>query len=170
MAELTRGKSGRVVGNLMALLTMLKGLPMTYNRDMQEDKQPLFDTLDTLRASLRIMAGMIRHTEVDAEVCERAASDPALLATDLADWLVEQGVPFREAHHLVGAVVGLAESKGCAINQLKVSELKKIDARFNRTSLEVFDPVRAMSRRCMTGSPGVKEVRKQLNFWKKQLK
>ncbi|MEK9949214.1 MAG: argininosuccinate lyase [Verrucomicrobiales bacterium] len=170
MAELTRGKSGRVVGNLMALLTMLKGLPMTYNRDMQEDKQPLFDSLDTLRASLRIMAGMIRHTEVDAEVCERAASDPALLATDLADWLVEQGVPFREAHHLVGAVVGLAESKGCAINQLKVSELKKIDARFNRTSLEVFDPVRAMSRRCMTGSPGVKEVRKQLNFWKKQLK
>jgi len=170
MAELTRGKSGRVVGNLMAMLTLLKGLPMTYNRDMQEDKEPLFDTADTLGSSLRIMAGMIDHTSMEVARCQQAASDPALLATDLADWLVEEGIAFREAHHLVGAVVGLAESKRCQLNELKVSDLKQIDRRFNRRALEVFDIKRAMERRCMTGSPGVREVAKQLKHWKKQLK
>ena len=170
MAELTRGKSGRVVGNLVALLTMLKGLPMTYNRDLQEDKERLFDTADTLRACLRIMAGMIAHTTVHDAVCSEAAEDPALLATDLADWLVEQGVAFREAHHLVGAVVGLSETLGRPLNALKISELKKIDKRFTRDALDVFQTKRAMERRQMIGSPGIKEVKRQLSFWKKRLK
>ncbi|MBT5925812.1 MAG: argininosuccinate lyase, partial [Verrucomicrobia bacterium] len=170
MAELTRGKTGRVVGNLVSLLTMLKGLPMTYNRDLQEDKERLFDTADTLRACLRIMAGMITHTSVHDEVCNKAAEDPDLLATDLADWLVEQGVAFREAHHLVGAVVALSESLHRPLDKLKISELKKIDKRFTRDALNVFNTQRAMERRQMIGSPGVKEVKRQLTFWKKNLK
>ena len=109
IAELARGKSGRVIGNLVALLTLLKGLPMTYNRDLQEDKERLFDTADTVRATTRLMAAMLRNTKVNRAACAAAASDPALLATDLADYLVRKGMPFRQAHHVVGAVVALAE-------------------------------------------------------------
>ena len=112
LAELTRGKAGRVVGNLMALLTMLKGLPMTYNRDLQEDKERLFDTTDTVRATVRIMAAMLDHTSANEPACARAAADPSLLATDLADYLVRKGLPFRKAHHVVGQVVVLAEKSG----------------------------------------------------------
>ena len=114
VAELTRGKTGRVIGNLVALLTLLKGLPMTYNRDLQEDKERLFDTADTVRATVRLMAAMLRNTKVNRAACAAAASDPALLATDLADYLVSKGMPFRQAHHAVGAVVALAEKTGQA--------------------------------------------------------
>src|SRR5262249_53436831 len=96
VAELMRGKSARVLGNLISLLTLLKGLPMTYTRVLQEDKQGLFDTADTVRATVRIATAMLRHTKVNRETCLRAASDPALLATDLADYLVCKGVPFRQ--------------------------------------------------------------------------
>src|SRR6185369_12485740 len=118
IAELARGKSGRVIGNLVSLLTLLKGLPMTYNRDLQEDKERLFDTADTVRATVRIVTAMLRNTKVNRAACEAAASDPALLATDLADYLVRKGMPFREAHHVVGAVVALAEKSGKPLNQL----------------------------------------------------
>src|SRR5579871_366985 len=105
IAELTRGKSGRVIGNLVSLLTLLKGLPMTYNRDLQEDKERLFDTVDTVRATVRLTAAMLRNMKVNRAACQSAASDPALLATDLADYLVRKGIPFRQAHHAVGAIV-----------------------------------------------------------------
>src|SRR5450755_3757786 len=118
IAELTRGKTGRVFGNLMALLTLLKGLPMTYNRDLQEDKERLFDTADTVRATTRLMAAMLNNTKVNKAACAAAASDPALLATDLADHLVWKGMPFRQAHHVVGAVVAMAENLGKPLNQL----------------------------------------------------
>ncbi|MGP8022083.1 MAG: argininosuccinate lyase, partial [Limisphaerales bacterium] len=117
IAELARGKSGRVIGNLVALLTLLKGLPMTYNRDLQEDKERLFDTADTVRATTRLMAAMLRNTRVNRAACETAAGDPALLATDLADYLVRKGMPFRQAHHVVGAVVALAEKAGKPLNR-----------------------------------------------------
>jgi argininosuccinate lyase len=109
IAELARGKSGRVIGNLVALLTLLKGLPMTYNRDLQEDKERVFDTADTVRATVRLMAAMLRNTKVNCAACAAAASDPALLATDLADYLVRKGMPFRQAHQAVGAVFTDAE-------------------------------------------------------------
>lgn len=108
-AELVRGKTGRVVGNLVSLLTLLKGLPMTYNRDLQEDKERLFDTADTLFASLEVFAGMVDGAKARRENCRAAAADPLLLATDVAEWLVRQGMPFRQAHHVVGSAVGLAE-------------------------------------------------------------
>jgi argininosuccinate lyase len=169
IAELSRGKSGRVVGNLMALLTLLKGLPMTYNRDLQEDKERLFDTADTVRATVRLMAAMLNHTKVNRADCAIAASDPALLATDLADYLVRKGMPFRQAHHVVGAVVGLAEKTGKALNELSLVELQSVDKTFSRDALGVFDLQRAMAKRNITGAPGTKEVAKQLARWRGQL-
>ena len=127
VAELTRGKSGRVIGNLVALLTLLKGLPMTYNRDLQEDKERLFDTADTVRATVRVVAAMLRNIKVNSRSCAAAASDPALLATDLADYLVKRGMPFRQAHHVVGAVVALAERTGKPLNRLTLAELQSVD-------------------------------------------
>jgi argininosuccinate lyase len=169
IAELARGKTGRVFGNLMALLTLLKGLPMTYNRDLQEDKERLFDTADTVRATTRLMAAMLRNTKVNMRTCAAAASDPALLATDLADYLVKKGMPFRQAHHVVGAVVALAEKTGKPLNQLTLAQLQSVNKKFGRDALGVFDLKRAMAKRNMTGAPGTKEVAKQLARWREQL-
>ena len=127
IAELARGKSSRVIGNLVALLTLLKGLPMTYNRDLQEDKERVFDTADTVRATTRLMAAMLQNTKINRAACAAAASDPVLLATDLADYLVRRGMPFRQAHHAVGAVVALAEILDKPLNRLTLAELQSVD-------------------------------------------
>jgi argininosuccinate lyase len=174
VAELARGKTGRVFGNLVALLTLLKGLPMTYNRDLQEDKQRLFDTADTVRATTRLMAAMLQNTKFNRAACEAAESDPALLATDLADYLVKKGMPFRQAHHVVGAVVALAEKTGKPLNQLTLAELQSVDPVtgtkvFGRDALGVFNLKTAMAKRNLTGAPGTKEVAKQLVRWREQL-
>jgi argininosuccinate lyase len=169
IAELARGKTGRVFGNLMSLLTLLKGLPMTYNRDLQEDKERLFDTADTVRATTRLMAAMLRNMKINRAACAAAASDPALLATDLADYLVKKGMPFRHAHHAVGAVVVLAEKTDKPLNQLTLAELQTIDKTFGRGALGVFNLKTAMAKRNLTGAPGTKEVAKQLARWREQL-
>ena len=170
IAELTRGKTGRVIGNLVSLLTLLKGLPMTYNRDLQEDKERLFDTTDTVRATARLMAAMLGNTAVNAAVCNAAASDPTLLATDLADYVVRKGVPFRQAHHIVGAVVTLAEKARKPLDRLTLEELQSVDKHFTADALKVFDLKQAMARRNITGAPGTKEVRRQLARWRKILR
>jgi argininosuccinate lyase len=167
VAELIRGKSSRMIGNLVALLTLLKGLPMTYNRDLQEDKERLFDTSDTVRAAVRLSAAMLDHTQVNREACRAAASDPALLATDLADYLVRKGLPFRQAHHAIGALVALAERLGKRLNQLTLAELRSVEKKFGTDVLEAFDLRQAMARRRLTGAPGTQEVGKQLARWKK---
>jgi argininosuccinate lyase len=169
IAELARGKSARVIGNLVSLLTLLKGLPMTYNRDLQEDKERLFDTADTVRATTRLLAAMLRHTGVNKATCNLAASDPAMLATDLADYLVKKGMPFRKAHHVVGAVVALAEDKSKSLSQLTLAELQSVDKIFGRDSLAVFNVKTAMVKRNFTGAPGTKEVARQLAKWREQL-
>jgi argininosuccinate lyase len=169
VAELIRGKSGRVIGNLVALLTLLKGLPMTYNRDLQEDKERLFDTADTVRAAVRLGAAMLQNTQVNQAACRAAASDPALLATDLADYLVRKGLPFRQAHHAVGALVALTERLGKPLNQLSLAELRSVEQKFGPDALKVFDLKQALAKRQGTGAPGTKEVRKQLARWKKLL-
>ncbi|MGA3283115.1 MAG: argininosuccinate lyase [Verrucomicrobiota bacterium] len=169
VAELARGKTGRVIGNLVALLTLLKGLPMTYNRDLQEDKERLFDTADTVRVTARIVAAMLRNTKVNRAACAAAASDPALLATDLADYLVRKGMPFRRAHHVVGAVVALTEKTDKPLNRLTLAELQSVDKTFGRDALGVFNLQRAMAKRNLTGAPGTKEVAKQLARWREQL-
>ena len=170
IAELVRGKAGRVFGNLVALLTLLKGLPMTYNRDLQEDKERLFDSADTVRTSARLMAAMLRHTRVNEPACAAAAGDPALLATDLADYLVRKGRPFRLAHHAVGAAVALAENLGKPLNELTPAELKSVDNAFSSDARAVFDLKNAMARRVMTGAPGTREVARQLAWWRNNLR
>jgi argininosuccinate lyase len=167
IAELARGKSGRVIGNLVSLLTLLKGLPMTYNRDLQEDKQRLFDSADTARTTVRLMTAVMKNTSVNAAVCADAASDPAMLATDLADYLVRKGLPFRQAHHIVGAVVALAEETGKPLNRLTLEELQSVDKHFAGDTLKVFDLKHAMAQRNILGAPGTKEVGKQLARWRK---
>ncbi len=169
IAELARGKTGRVFGNLMSLLTLLKGLPMTYNRDLQEDKERLFDTADTVRATTRLMEALLLHTKVNKDSCATAAGDPSLLATDLADYLVLKGMPFRQAHHVVGAVVGLAEKAGQPLNELTLAQLQSVDNAFGPDAPAVFDLKRAMSKRNVVGSPGTKEVARQLARWRAQL-
>jgi argininosuccinate lyase len=142
---------------------------MTYNRDLQEDKERLFDTADTVRASVRLMGAMLQHTKINRAACAVAAGDPALLATDLADYLVRKGMAFRKAHHVVGAVVALAEKSGKPLNQLKLAELQSVNETFGRDALGVFNLERAMARRNIIGAPGTKEVAKQLARWREQL-
>ncbi len=167
--ELLRGKSGRLVGNLSALLTMVKGLPLTYNRDLQEDKPPVFDTFDTVAVSAEVLAGTLAGLTVNPARCAAAVADPALLATDLADYLVERGVPFREAHHAVGAVVKLAEVQGKPLNQLATADVKKCHAAYADDWATVFDLKRAMAKRRGTGMPGPAQVKKQIARWTKTL-
>ena len=132
VAELARGKSGRVVGHLMALLTLMKGQPLTYNKDNQEDKEPLFDTVDTLADTLRIMAEMVGGISVKAEAMERAALKGYATATDLADYLVKKGLPFRDAHEVVAHAVKTAIARGLDLSQLPLAELQQFDATHRR--------------------------------------
>ncbi len=169
VAELTRGKSGRVIGNLVSLLTLIKGLPMTYNRDLQEDKERLFDTADTVRASVRLTAAMLPGITINQRACHAAANDPALLATDLVDYLVRKGVPFRHAHHVTGRVVALAEKTGKRLNEVTLDELRSLEKKFGPDARNIFDLPQAMARRNLPGAPGAKEVRKQLQRWHKIL-
>jgi argininosuccinate lyase len=169
VAELTRGKAGRVVGNLVSLLVLLKGLPMTYNRDLQEDKERLFDTADTVRATVRLCAGMLANTSARRDACRVAASDSAMLATDLADYLVRKGVPFREAHHTVGKAVALAERLGKPLEAVPYEELVRIEERVRPDVLNVFDLERTLAQRKMTGAPGKAKVGKQLRDWGRKL-
>ncbi|MBK1715409.1 argininosuccinate lyase, partial [Rubrivivax gelatinosus] len=124
VAELARGKSGRVVGHLMALITLMKGQPLTYNKDNQEDKEPLFDTVDTLRDTVRILAEMIGGIRVKPEAMERAARRGYATATDLADYLVKKGLPFRDAHEVVAHAVKVAIGRGVDLSELSLAELQ----------------------------------------------
>lgn len=165
VCELARGKSGRVIGNLMGLLVVLKGLPMTYNRDLQEDKEKLFDTADTMLRTVRIFKAMVPEISVHEENCRRASADPLLLATDLADHLVLKGIPFRESHHIVGAVVALSEKLDKPLDQLSVEDLKSVDQRFDHGSLEVFKLSRSLESRTMTGAPSPSNIQRELTRW-----
>jgi argininosuccinate lyase len=167
--ELLRGKSARLQGNLHTLLTLTKGLPLTYNRDLQEDKPPVFDSFDQTALCADVLAGTVATLTVNHARCAEAVSDPALLATDLADYLVDKGVPFREAHHAVGAVVRVAEKLAVKLNELPFDEVKAIHASFGRDWVQVFDLKRAMAKRTGTGMPGPAQLKKQFARWKKQL-
>ena len=166
VCELTRGKTGRLVGNLMNLLITLKGLPLTYNRDLQEDKPPLFDSVDTLRMVLAVNAEMVAALEMREENCRAAAADPMLLATDLADWLVKTGVPFRHAHELVGKAVAEAIRSRTPLDQL---DLAAIDPAFGPDAKQVFSLERALAARSNPGSPSLANIQKEVLRWKDSL-
>lgn len=162
IAELARGKTGRLYGNLVQALTLLKSLPLTYNRDLQEDKQPLFKSADTLLSTLHIVAEMMRHIRVNHVKCEAAASDPILLATDLVDFLVKKGIPFRDAHHAVGALIAEVEKTGIPLPKLAAKK-------YGPTAGKVFDVRRALSARTAVGAPSPRSVASQIARWKKLL-
>ncbi|MES2307373.1 MAG: argininosuccinate lyase [Verrucomicrobiota bacterium] len=169
VAELCRGKSGRLVGNLVSVLVLLKGLPMTYNRDLQEDKERLFDSADTIQLSLEIMSAMLHKVEVREKICRAAASDPLLLATDVADYLVNKGVPFRHAHEIVGRAVALAEKLDTPLDKLDLSEWKNLSPHFEKGIKDVFHLESALKGRPMKGSPNPQRVQEEIRRWKKVL-
>ena len=168
--ELLRGKSARLQGNLHTLLTLAKGLPLTYNRDLQEDKPPVFDSFDQTALCADVLAGTLAGLTVNRERCAAAVGDPALLATDLADYLVLKGVAFRDAHHAVGAVVRLAEQKKIGLNALSTADVQQVHAAFGSDWADVFDLKRALSKREGTGMPGPKQIAKQFKRWEKLLR
>jgi argininosuccinate lyase len=165
VAELTRGKSGRLFGNLMSLLTTLKGLPLTYNRDMQEDKEAVFDSVDTLKLALEVFAGMLAESDWNAERAAAAAADPLLLATDLADYLVLQGMPFRLAHEAVGKLVAISARKNVPLNQLSSEDYQSVSELLNDEARGVFDLDRALQARRATGAPHPEHTAKRLAYW-----
>jgi argininosuccinate lyase len=156
--ELLRGKTGRLNGNLIALLTTLKGIPSSYDKDLQEDKEPLFDTIDTLTLALPVAEGVIASLRVNAQQMALALGDD-ILATELADYLVSKGVPFRESHHLVGQVIRRAEDEDRALTDLPLQAYQAIDPRFEPDLYDALDPRRAVKRRdiqCGTSPRAVK--------------
>ena len=166
VCELTRGKTGRLYGNLVALLTAAKGLPLTYNRDLQEDKEPLFDSIDTLSLALKVNAEMIADMAINLDTCEAAASDPLLLATDLADYLVKNGVPFRQAHELVGQAVALSVQTKTPLDQL---DLSQVSEHYGADAKDVFDLQTALAARTNPGAPSIDNVRAEVARWKQSL-
>jgi argininosuccinate lyase len=162
VAELVRGKSGRVFGALMTLLAVLKDLPLAYNRDLQEDKPPLFDTADTLRAIVEVMAAMLGALHWNTARMRAAAADDLLLATDLADGLVERGVPFREAHAIVGRAVAVAQKRGTALRELGDAELRRLSPHLSAALLRRLTVEASLARRRVVGGTAPAEVRRRL--------
>jgi argininosuccinate lyase len=169
VAEIVRGKSGRVYGDLMALLTLMKGLPLTYNRDMQEDKEPLFDAADTLVACLEVMAPMVSALRPREERMAQAAEGGYMTATDLADEMVRRGLPFREAHEAAGRAVRLASEKGVPLGALTAADLRKADARLKAADLRATALDRSMASRKSEGGASRASVRRQIRTEKKRL-
>ncbi len=159
--ELARGKSGRLIGDLVQLLTVLKGIPSTYDKDLQEDKEPLFDAVDTLNLTLPVVSGIIQ-TLTPVGDAMRAALDEAMLATDLADYLVQRGTPFREVHRAVGEAVRRAEERGISLSQLVEDESNAGSSDFGKEARRVFDFERAVSRRKVIGGTAPESVRQQI--------
>lgn len=166
IAELTRGKTGRLYGNLFRLLTVLKGLPMAYNRDLQEDKEAVFDSIDTARMSLAVTAEMMESLAFNAPVASAAASDPALLATDLADELVRTGMPFRTAHDVVGKLAAESVRRGVPLDRLPEDLLEELCPALIPNWKGLFDPIRSLNARAATGGPSPANVAERLAHWK----
>jgi argininosuccinate lyase len=169
VAELTRGKTGRVYGSLMGILTVLKGLPLTYNRDLQEDKEGLFDAIDTVTMILGTMGPMLASAKVNAPRMSAAAADPELMATDLAEWLVGQNVPFRDAHRQVGRFVGYCRERGLKLDQVSLEQMRESVPLANEECLQLFSAERSVAGRDITGGTAPAQVARQLAFWEGRL-
>lgn len=166
MAELTRGKTGRVFGNYFALLTTLKGLPLSYNRDLQEDKEPVFDSFNTYNKSLEIITGIISTLDINKKRFEEELKGDFFLATDLTDWLVLQGISFREAHKIVGEIVKFTEKENKKFDSLSIEDMKKINPVFDSTALEVIQLEGALYRKKTKGSPNPEYIKNEIERWK----
>ena len=162
IAELIRGKTGRVYGDLIALLATMKGLPMAYNKDMQEDKELTFDAIDTAKACLQLLAGMLRSITFDKEQMEESAKRGFTNATDVADYLVEKGVPFREAHEITGRIVLACMEKGCSLEELPLSEYRAFSGCFDEDIFEMIRMENCVRRRNTSGGPGPEAMENEI--------
>jgi argininosuccinate lyase len=166
-AELVRAKTGRINGSLVALLTVMKGLPLAYSKDMQEDKEQVFDSAESLELAIAAMTGMIRDLEVRKDRMRAAAGSGYSTATDLADWLVrEAGLPFRDAHHVTGNAVALAEKKGCDLADLSLEDLQAIHPAITNGIFDVLSVEASVASRTSFGGTAPSEVRKQIAWWR----
>jgi len=162
VAELVRGKTGRLYGNLVSLLTTLKGLPMTYNRDLQEDKEPVFDSVDTIKGGLEIFSAMLPELRIKRDRMAAAATAGFTLATELADYLATKGVPFRDAHGVVGAIVRHCLARHCGLEELTLVELCRFSPRFGADVKKWLSAAAAVRRRRAMGGTSPDNVRRQL--------
>jgi argininosuccinate lyase len=170
-AELVRAKPGRILGAFVGLVTVMKGLPLTYSKDMQEDKEPAFDAFDSLSLAIAAMAGMVRDMRPDAAAMRAAAATGFSTATDLADWLVRVlKLPFREAHHVAGKLVAMAEAQGCDLAQLKLADMRKIEPRISGDVYKVLTVEASVASRASFGGTAPQNVRKEAKRWLKRLK
>jgi argininosuccinate lyase len=167
--ELARGKTGRVYGHLMSLLTLMKGQPLTYNKDNQEDKEPLFDTADTLLDTLRIFVDMVPGISVKQDAMRAAALQGHATATDLADWLVKRGLPFRDAHEAVAHAVRRASELGVDLAQLSLDELRAIIPQADQTVLPILTLEGSVAARNHIGGTAPEQVAAQITAWRKRL-
>lgn len=166
-AELVRAKTGRINGSLVALLTVMKGLPLAYSKDMQEDKEQVFDAAENLELAIAAMAGMVRDMTVRADRMRAAAGSGFSTATDLADWLVrEAGLPFRDAHHVTGRAVAMAEAKSCDLSDLSLEDLQSIHASITNKVFDVLSVDASVASRTSFGGTAPSEVRKQIAWWR----
>jgi len=170
VAELIRGKTGRVYGNLVRVLTVLKGLPMTYNRDLQEDKEPLFDTVDTVKMSLRVLTGMAGNLSFNRQRMLEEAAKGFSTATDVAEYLVTKGVPFREAHGIVGRLVAYCIARGKGLGEISLREFRKFYTGFDEGVYAVIPVQKAVNARKTQGGTAKKEVLRQIDRAQKQAK
>lgn len=169
-AELVRGKAGRVFGALQGLLTMMKGLPLTYSKDMQEDKEGTFDAVQTLSLCLAASAGMVRDMQPDLKTMKKAAGLGYATATDLADWLVRVlKMPFRDAHHVTGRLVGIASAKGVGLEQLSLAEMQEVEPKIGDEIFGVLGVERSVKSRTSYGGTAPANVKRQARRWLKQL-
>ena len=170
-AELIRGKTGRISGAFVGLLMVMKALPLAYAKDMQEDKEPLFEALATLKLSLAAMAGMVEDLEPDRKAMRKAAARGHATATDLADWLVrEAGLPFRDAHHVTGRIVALADEKGGTLSRLTLADLQEVEPRITEGVFSVLEVSRSAKSRTSHGGTAPQNVRREARRWIKRLK
>lgn len=169
--ELLRGKTGRVNGNLVGLLTVMKGLPLAYNKDMQEDKEGVFDSVKTATLSLKVLNEMMALLKVNEENMNRACMIGHLSATDLADYLVRKaGMPFRDAYHIVGNVVNLAEEQGVDISELDLKQLQSVEKHIGEDVLEVLNNRNSMNARTSKGGTATVRVEEQIEAMKSWIK
>ena len=170
-AELVRAKPGRILGAFTSLLVVMKGLPLTYSKDMQEDKEPAFDAIDNLSLAVAASAGMVRDLVPNAEVMRLAAASGFSTATDLADWLVRTlKMPFREAHHVAGSLVALAEKQGCDLPELKLTDMQKIESRITKDVYKVLTVEASVASRTSFGGTAPVNVAREAKRWLKLLK
>jgi argininosuccinate lyase len=162
--ELVRGKSGRVFGHLFALLTLMKGQPLAYNKDNQEDKEPLFDTVDTLLGSLRAFADMMPHVQPKPEKMRKAAMQGFSTATDLADYLVRKGLPFRDAHEVVGKAVALGVETGRDLSEMRLEELQSFSSSIDQDVFEVLTLEGSVAARNHLGGTAPEQVKQQVQM------